>query len=261
MRRLNHKHVQIPAQNARLKFEARAPIQLPSSFDISAFGPPIWDQGNLGSCTAHASLRSVFYALKRHYTLIGKVLPISALSRAFVYACTRLDSGEPINEDDGGTIQDTFKAIGRDFTVDEAMYEYTPDHFFSKPPSAIYDLAKHTFHHCAYYQVPQNAYLLKHAIFTGRPVAFGAQVYSSFMKQSTMDSGVIPYPDTATETLEGGHAICLVGWDDAAETFLFANSWGEEVGLPAKRGYFTIPYKYVENPDLCSDFWFGDIFY
>src|SRR5947207_1605720 len=106
---LNYKLPKAPLQG-RYQFTISAPIELPHAFDISAYGPEIWDQGNLGSCTAHGILRSAWHAMKRHWQLIGHPMTITELSRAFVYANTRLESGEPISQDDGGTVHSAFFA-------------------------------------------------------------------------------------------------------------------------------------------------------
>lgn len=257
---LNHRHVAEPHPTKHV-LSIAVPVKLPETFDISDYGPPIWDQGQLGSCTAHGTLRSAFYAMKRHHMLIGKELTIQALSRAFVYANTRLDSGEPISKDDGGTVRDAFMAIQKEFTVEEDKYPYIQQNFFNVPSPEIYTLAKQTFKFLSFAQVPQTLYAIKHAIFYGRPVVFGAQIYDSFLDEKVMQTGVIPYPDTSSENLQGGHCICLVGWNDTDKTFLLANSWSTNVGLPSKPGYFTIPYDYIVDPDLCSDFWFCDVFY
>ena len=258
---LNHKHVPQYSRQDSADVHVARHVTLPEAFDSSAAGPPIWDQGDLGSCTAHGTLRSSYYALQRHCALVGTHMPVTSLSRAFVYANTRLDSGEPISQDDGGTVQGAFDAQRRQFTVDEGQYTYTPNHFFTAPPAAIYALARRTFHSLSYKQVAQKEYDIKHAIFTGRPVAFGAQVYDSFMSEETMGTGHIPYPNIETETCQGGHCMCLVGWNNREQTFLVANSWSTNVGLPEKPGYFTMPYKYILDSGLCSDFWFCDVFY
>ena len=44
----------------------------------------------------------------------------------------------------------------------------------------------------------------------------------------------------------------LVGYNDATSRFLSQNSWGTGWGMA---GYFTIPYDYLTNPNLSSDFW------
>ncbi len=63
--------------------------------------------------------------------------------------------------------------------------------------------------------------------------------------------GILKRP-TATETLQGGHAILLVGYDDAKQLFLARNSWGKDWG---QEGYFQLPYDYVGDPTLASGFW------
>ena len=43
-----------------------------------------------------------------------------------------------------------------------------------------------------------------------------------------------------------------VGYDDADQRFLVRNSWGEQWGM---NGYFTMPYAYLTDRSLASDFW------
>ena len=66
-------------------------------------------------------------------------------------------------------------------------------------------------------------------------------------------TGIVPLPDTTFEQLEGGHCISMVGFDDVLQCFYCANSWGVKWG---QKGYFTLPYAYVLNPELASDFCF-----
>jgi C1A family cysteine protease len=44
----------------------------------------------------------------------------------------------------------------------------------------------------------------------------------------------------------------LVGYDFEKDIFLMRNSWGTDWG---DKGYFTIPMKYILDPDLCADLW------
>ena len=50
----------------------------------------------------------------------------------------------------------------------------------------------------------------------------------------------------------GGHAVMAVGYEDASQTFLVRNSWGPNWGL---KGYFKIPYAYLQDDNLANDFW------
>ena len=85
----------------------------------------------------------------------------------------------------------------------------------------------------------------------GRPVVFGFTVYESFESQEVASSGVLPMPDPK-ENVVGGHAVMLVGYDDAEDRFRVRNSGGYRLG---QNGYFQMPYLYVTSPSLASDFW------
>ena len=46
--------------------------------------------------------------------------------------------------------------------------------------------------------------------------------------------------------------MLAVGYDDDAQRFIVRNSWGTGWGMD---GYFTMPYGYLTDPSLASDFW------
>ena len=54
------------------------------------------------------------------------------------------------------------------------------------------------------------------------------------------------------EAVIGGHAVMAVGFDDSKQWFIVRNSWGTTWGM---KGYFTLPYGYVTDPNLADDFW------
>ena len=67
----------------------------------------------------------------------------------------------------------------------------------------------------------------------------------------------MPYPNTKVEALLGGHAVCLVGYDDNFKNtrngyFIAKNSWGPTWG---DKGYFYMPYAVIQNTRMSSDFW------
>jgi C1A family cysteine protease len=43
-----------------------------------------------------------------------------------------------------------------------------------------------------------------------------------------------------------------VGYSDKQKRFIIRNSWGTGWG---KKGYFTMPYAYLDDRDLSDDFW------
>jgi C1A family cysteine protease len=92
---------------------------------------------------------------------------------------------------------------------------------------------------------------LKAALVQG-PVVGGFSVYDSFTSDAVAASGVVPMPNLATESVQGGHAILVVGYEDSTEDYIFRNSWGTEWG---QNGYGRIPFAYFTDPNLATDFW------
>jgi C1A family cysteine protease len=62
----------------------------------------------------------------------------------------------------------------------------------------------------------------------------GIPIHSNWNRQAEL----IPIP-TTTATFQGGHAVCITGYDDSKYTgsFLIRNSWGTSVG---DGGYFWL---------------------
>ncbi len=229
--------------------------KVPDVVDLTATGsvPPVYDQGQFGTCTANSAGWLLNYLIGR-----GSGIKFTA-SRMFVYANARTLDGTPLTEDTGTTLRSTFKSIDKFRTLDESKYAYSAANLTHKPPNLDYAIAL-THKKFVYMSVPQTLHGLQTCLANGFPVSFGVEVYTSFMENACINTGIVPMPDTEKERIEGGHAILLVGYDNADKTFLFLNSWGTEVGLPNKRGFFKIPYDYVLDPQLANDFWTAHLF-
>jgi C1A family cysteine protease len=82
----------------------------------------------------------------------------------------------------------------------------------------------------------------------------GFTVYDSFEYDITNNTGMMPYPNTASEQVLGGHAVTIVGYNDNLNggRFICRNSWGTGWG---DQGYFYMPYQVVANKNMSSDFW------
>lgn len=101
---------------------------------------------------------------------------------------------------------------------------------------------------------------MKAAIAAGFLVGYGFTVYTYFMTQDMATNAFLNLPG-AGEQIEGGHAVCLCGYDDnkvnpfnpsSKGAFLVRNSWGTDWGLA---GYFWVSYDYIKNTSLANDFW------
>ena len=119
-----------------------------------------------------------------------------------------------------------------------------------KPPTLVYkDAAQDKATH--YLRLTQLANQLKGCLASGYPFVFGFTVYESFEGPDVAKTGKAPMPNPS-EAVLGGHAVCAVGYDDAQQRFIVRNSWGPGWGM---KGYFTMPYTYLLDPLLASDFW------
>jgi C1A family cysteine protease len=76
-------------------------------------------------------------------------------------------------------------------------------------------------------------------------------VYESFESDAVAQSGVVPMPSSGEKVL-GGHCMLVVGYDASARVFIVRNSWGKSWGM---KGYCTMPFEYLLNTNLASDFW------
>jgi C1A family cysteine protease len=205
--------------------------------------PPIWNQGRIGSCTAHGTLRA--YVMDR--MKLGE--PAWMPSRLFEYFNTRAQMGTTAI-DSGGTVRDAFKSIGTWGACDEKLWPYDTDKFALTPTAAAYtEAGKHRA--IDYAAIPQDLYTLKQVIAAGFPFVCGITVYSNFESDETFKTGLVDMPRGANL---GGHCIAFVGYN-SNNYFLFANSWGTNIGDPDFPGHEWLPPDYLLHPDLASDFW------
>jgi C1A family cysteine protease len=238
------------AKSSLLKKAAKA---LPSSIDLRRFCSPIEDQKSLGSCTAHAGAGMLEYFERRAF---GKHLDAS---RLFLYKVTRQLAG--FTGDDGAYLRDTMKAMVLFGMPPEKYWPYVISRFNDEPTAFCYSYAQ-AYKAIQYYRLdPQgtsNAALLKNiktSLAAQLPAMFGFSVYSS-IPGSGDGKGEIPYPGSG-DTLEGGHAVLAVGYDDQKKigsskgALLIRNSWSTAWG---EQGYGWLPYAYVES-GLATDFW------
>jgi C1A family cysteine protease len=203
----------------------------------------VYDQGQLGSCTANA----IGAALQFDQIKQGEhdFLP----SRLFIYYNERQLEGT-IGTDSGAQIRDGIKSVNKVGAPPETDWPYDIAKFSQKPPDEAYvDALKHQA--ISYQRVTRVLGQMKGCLADGYPFVFGFTVYESFESPDVAKTGKAPLPQPGEKVL-GGHAVVGVGYDDTSQTFLVRNSWGTGWGLG---GYFTLPYAYLTERGLASDFW------
>jgi C1A family cysteine protease len=218
--------------------------KLPAKVDLSGQCPAVYDQGQLGSCTANAISAAIEFDQMRQ-----KLPEIFAPSRLFIYYNERAMEGT-IASDSGAQIRDGVKSVGQMGDCPETEWAYDITKFAEKPPASCYQDAL-KFKVVKYQRVTQNLAQMRGCLATGLPFVFGFTVYSSFESPQVAQTGIVPMPGSDEQAI-GGHAVMAVGYEDASQTFLVRNSWGPNWGL---KGYFKIPYAYLQDDNLANDFW------
>lgn len=226
------------------KYAALASITLPSFVDLRSKGqlPAVYDQGQLGSCTANA----VAGASEFLWMKVGqKITP----SRLFIYYNERVIEGT-VKQDSGASLRDGIKTLSQYGVVPESEWPYVISKFANKPTAKVYaDAVKHKA--LVYRSVSQNLTDMKSVLASGYPFVIGISVYESFESDAVAASGIVPMP-AQNEQLMGGHALLVVGYRNSTSSFIVRNSWGSNWG---EKGYCHIPFSYLLNSDLADDFW------
>lgn len=219
-------------------------LNLPSKVDLTPKCPAVYDQGDLGSCTANAIGAAIqFDQLKQ------KLKMTFVPSRLFIYYNERAIEGS-VMSDSGAQIRDGIKSVGDKGVCPETEWPYDITKFAVVPTHKCYGDA---WHHKAvtYQRLIQNLNQMKGCLASGYPFVFGFSVYYSFMSDQVAQTGHAPMP-SPNESLQGGHAVMAVGYDDTNQWFICRNSWGTGWGM---NGYFTLDYAYLIDTNLADDFW------
>jgi C1A family cysteine protease len=225
--------------------------KLPSSVDLRQWASPIDDQGQLGSCTGNAIAGAI--------DLIDRKVNNKSyqVSRLFIYYQERVIEGD-VYYDNGAYIRDGIKACYTYGAPLESIWPYNQNKWATRPTTAAYSDALNR--KVTGYARCLDFTAVKTALAAGTPVIIGFNVYSSFEAgtwgnpPSQGGTGLMPYPNVNTEQLLGGHAVCIVGYNDnlAGGRFIVRNSWGTSWG---QNGYFYMPYQVIQNTNMSSDFW------
>lgn len=195
------------------------------------------------SCTANMSAAMYQYEQKK------QGLKDFTLSRLATYYNTRVIEGTP-NQDSGASIRDAVKSLNAPGVCPETDWPYDISKFTQKPPDSCYATGK-VDHSTLYKRVRQSLGAIQACLAAGFPVGIGFTVYESFETDSVAKSGMMPMPSTREKVL-GGHAVTVIGYRNDKQLFKVRNSWGSGWG---GQGNFFMPYAYLLDSNLASDFW------
>jgi papain like protease len=209
--------------------------------DLRRWCSPIEDQGDIGSCTAQATVGALeYFEMKTRRTHVDA-------SRLFLYKVTRRYLGW--TGDSGAFLRSAIKALRLFGACPEAFWPYDPRRLDAEPEPFHYALAQN-FKAIEYFRLDGTPDQLRSALDSGLPFVFGFTCFSSLASPETARTGVIPFPGPG-ESIVGGHAVLAVGYGDSH--ILIRNSWGPGWG---QKGYGFLPWNYFDaSHPLAEDAW------
>lgn len=228
----------------------RAPVGVPGMVDLRGWAGPVKDQGQEGSCTAHAGT-SANELIHRKYLGSSPVF-----SPQYTYAKELILQGNyPQDEgSDGTTLCGTMIVNG---CCELSLYPYKPGHIDMPTKEQDVNAAQYrlgAYHGLAGSQVAISVL----GDQTPWPVEVGFTVYESFESEEVASSGIMPLPQSG-EQIRGGHEVLAVGYDigdtptlrphDCPPALLILNSWGTDWGIG---GYFFMPLAVLDSQDTDS---------
>lgn len=215
---------------------------LPNRVDLRGGFQPVYDQGNIGSCTANA-LAALF-----SFQAYDQQLNVFTPSRLFIYWNERNMEGT-ITTDAGAFLSDGIKVLNTLGTCSEDSWPYIEMRYQDRPSDEAFEAAKKNTA-LEFQSIPSNdTYAMCACLADGYPFVCGIPLFRSFQTEYVAHTGDVSMPTDFDEYI-GGHAICVVGYDGEEEKFLCRNSWSERWGM---KGYFTVPFEYLKSS--ASDIW------
>ena len=233
---------------------------IPARAIISTGLPPVYDQGQEGSCVANASTAAFEFAWnKEHKVFIGG-------SRQFIYRLLLQHDGT-YPQDAGSTTSSAVWVLTNKGLAPERMFPYSNSWTVTPPPAAFAYALQH--HAAQAYDVDNTDHIsIKKAVAAGFPVMFGGYVYNSI--ENLTPANPFNAPNAGQGAPIGGHERLIVGYDSTLSHIFVVtnpngthgaititgfyrvrNSWGTGWG---DGGYSWEPMVDIENPQYNEDF-------
>jgi len=226
--------------------------KLPSKVDHRIYAGNIENQGRTSSCVANATVSALEILLQRTNSFVD-------LSRLFLYYNLRSPYLNLNENDVGSYLRDAFKDVSKNGICSENIWPFIESKVNTKPDELSYKDA--LLRLCTRYERVlwfgkgdlNNANILKYVLAKGHPIVIGMNVSLPFMSLKG-DLASQNYPGVNGNSI-GGHAMCIVGYDDSIGSFIVENSWGTVWG---DNGYGAIKYQVmvndVEDCWICTEF-------
>ena len=226
----------VPPPSTRTTFPTTSPLE--SIVDLRPYCPPVVDDVTVG-CSAVSAIACLHDYWMMHRQPFTRFSPVS---RLFGYYVARDASGPPgaTRLDGGCTLRQALHSLRTTGWCAETEHPFHPARVHSAPTLDAYDNAW-VYPLVRYARVEPNVDAFRRVLSAHYPIACALPVCASVVTDTVALTGEWPLP-TSKDVFQGGHAVVVVGYDDARERFIVRNSWGRGWG---EEGYGYIGYGWM----------------
>ncbi|MEO6254345.1 MAG: C1 family peptidase [Ferruginibacter sp.] len=202
---------------------------LPESVSLLKFAPDRQNQGQQGSCVAWSSTYAARTIVEAAST--NQSGNSTAYSPAFVYNQIGLEGCQ------GAYIQNAMELMTQKGVVSYNDFPYTDQDCSRQPNSVLESKASqnrmHGFTRLTDGESTEgiNVRAVKEHLAKDAPVVIGMMVGGSFMQGMMGKEMWAPTNEDRSQAGFGGHAMCVIGYDDRKQAFQIMNSWGPQWGV------------------------------
>lgn len=188
--------------------------KIPDKFDLSKiYEFSIFDQGSTMMCVATAVLTAIEYINQ----LKGN--PFKSYSRLYTYFYGRVEYGHP-KELRGLKLESAILSLEDYGMVQNQILSDNLDHLNSDIDEDIIQKTKHPTN-IVYYELEINSELFKRKLLLHFPIIC---ILRCTLSELSFKKRIIKHKEK--EGKKFSHCVCIVGYDDDEEVFLFQNSQG-----------------------------------
>lgn len=210
---------------------------IPQQFEVKDI-TPVRDQAQEGACVGFACAVGMkeWQEKKEHHKFIG-------LSPRYLYEKAKAADPFPDNAPrcgggDGTSIRTAMDILKKEGVCEESFWRYEACN--PGTPQSGADANASEYKIKAYARL-DTLEAMKRSLVVNGPFVIGVTVYDNWRDAEVARTGKIPMPSGG---VLGGHALCVVGYDDNTQMFRFKNSWTDNWG---DRGFGYLPYQYTET--------------